>query len=766
MSVETVQSTPESLLMGMKDDIPFDERWDRMKPVIQRLLSLEDVPREEWHQLFWDVFASIQWDPDGSERLQTALTTLVCERFKKIRLALEEIKEKDSSNYLELMEHYRREWDDFESQLAYIPEPFRALEIEFLERTDEELSIEFLLLLEWKFMFRSFESELRAGAKHLIYEERCGNTEYKHDARVQALKMTYVHFGRKQLISTSSPAKGLELKWDQFYYKDRRDFYVKRVADKLAEEPTAIEYMSFALDVYNFERKMTKQYIAEASFKKSQDELLEVLVNEPAASELILTSIDSIVNALDKEALRIAFILMRPDVDKSRALRKAVNQYVIKKGTERLKACSLTDGDAAVSCVLKLYEETDMLIEYAFMSHFKFTTERDRGFNELLNSADIFGEENKFPEMLATHVDGLLRKKALCRKYNEQEIEERLFGIINLLKYIDSKDLFMRHHKLHLTRRLVLNVSNDLQLEENFVDGLRAIGMPSEYVNKLQRMFQDIKLSEGLSKDVKAMLKKDSINVKVLSAGAWVRGLSRFPIQLPHQVEDSLNSIESYYKEQHTGRKLSFHPLLSHGTMTFESKVGKYELDVTAVQMAVLSCWNRRANSELTIQELCLGSLLPESDLKKTLTSLTMNPKLKIQLVLTRPQVTKVAKEFTAGMTFRVNRAFALIKSGKAATRGKVSLIGRLPLTAEKASKKEDDEIFQLRTLRVQEAALKVLKARRRVDAATLSSELTELLKSQFLPTMKMIKEQLEWIIEQGFAERDPKAKEIFVYKA
>ena len=163
--------------------------------------------------------------------------------------------------------------------MAYIPEPFRALEIEFLERTDEELSIEYLLLLEWKFMFHSFEAELRAGAKHLIHEERSGNTEYTHDARVQALKMTYVHFGRKQLISDSSggtgPGKGLEQEWDQFYYKDRRDFYMKRVADKLAEEPTAIEYMSFALDVYNFERRMTKQYIAEASFKKSQDELLE-----------------------------------------------------------------------------------------------------------------------------------------------------------------------------------------------------------------------------------------------------------------------------------------------------------------------------------------------------------------------------------------------------------------------------------------------------------------------------------------------------------
>ena len=96
------------------------------------------------------------------------------------------------------------------------------------------------------------------------------------------------------------------------------------------------------------------------------------------------------MNALDKEALKKAYILMRPDVDKSRALRKAVNQYVIKKGSERLKAYSLTDGDAAVSCVLKLYEETDMLIEYAFMSHFKFTTERDRGLKSLSNCLHSF----------------------------------------------------------------------------------------------------------------------------------------------------------------------------------------------------------------------------------------------------------------------------------------------------------------------------------------------------------------------------------------
>jgi ssDNA-binding replication factor A large subunit len=126
-------------------------------------------------------------------------------------------------------------------------------------------------------MFHSFENELRAAAKHMIFEERSGNTEYSHDRRVQALKMTYVHFGRKQLVTGSGQcgANAATDEWDWFYYKNRRDFYVKRVGEKLAEGPTAKEYMSFALDVYNFERKMTKQYISEASFKISQDELLE-----------------------------------------------------------------------------------------------------------------------------------------------------------------------------------------------------------------------------------------------------------------------------------------------------------------------------------------------------------------------------------------------------------------------------------------------------------------------------------------------------------
>ena len=96
----------------------------------------------------------------------------------------------------------------------------------------------------------------------------------------------------------------------------------------------------------------------------------------------------------------------------------------------------------------------------------------------------------------------------------------------------------MRHHKLHLTRRLVLNMSNDEEQEERVVErygfesrphhsfskmsnfepfeSLRDIGMPADYVNKLTRMFQDIRISKDLNENCKQELKNDLLNIKGL----------------------------------------------------------------------------------------------------------------------------------------------------------------------------------------------------------------------------------------------------------
>ena len=47
-----------------------------------------------------------------------------------------------------------------------------------------------------------------------------------------------------------------------------------------------------------------------------------------------------------------------------------------------------------------------------------------------------------------------------------------------MLKYVSNKDVFMRFHKSHLTRRLILDTSADNEKEENMVEWLRVrVGM-------------------------------------------------------------------------------------------------------------------------------------------------------------------------------------------------------------------------------------------------------------------------------------------------
>lgn len=48
-----------------------------------------------------------------------------------------------------------------------------------------------------------------------------------------------------------------------------------------------------------------------------------------------------------------------------------------------------------------------------------------------------------------------------------------LFFQLLVLKYVTNKDVFMRYHKAHLTRRLILDTSADNEKEENMVEWLR-----------------------------------------------------------------------------------------------------------------------------------------------------------------------------------------------------------------------------------------------------------------------------------------------------
>lgn len=92
-----------------------------------------------------------------------------------------------------------------------------------------------------------------------------------------------------------------------------------------------------------------------------------------------------------------------------------------------------------------------------------------------------------------------------------------------------------------------------------------------------------------------------------------------------------------------------------------------------------------------------------------------------------------------------------------------MNLIGRLHLTAEQ-DEQEHDDIIKLRVFRIQEAIVKIMKMRKQLHSAQLQTELVEMLKHMFLPSRKLIKEQIEWLIEQRYLKRSDDDINTFVY--
>jgi cullin-5 len=66
----------------------------------------------------------------------------------------------------------------------------------------------------------------------------------------------------------------------------------------------------------------------------------------------------------------------------------------------------------------------------------------------------------------------------------------------------------------------------------------------------------------------------------------------------------------------------------------------------------------------------------------------------------------------------------------------------------------------------LQEAIIKILKMRKRISNNQLQTELIDILKNMFLPSKKMIKEQIEWLIEHRYMKRDEDDINLFLYIA
>jgi len=758
-----------------------------MRPTILKLLRQEAVTRAEWHDLFWLVHSVCLWDDKGPPKVYGALREDILDFIKQAQERVLSHQEEQA-----LLKAYIAEWRKFFTQCSYLPMPFGQLETALQGKTTANVSkkaqadesvVRKLMLDSWnQSIFSNIKQRLQDSAMKLVHSERTG--EAFDSQLVIGVRESYVNLSS----NTDDKLQIYRENFEKAYIDATESFYRVQAPDYLRENGVQ-NYMTYADSKLREEEQRASKYLesCSGSVQNLIDSCVSVLVT--SFKDTILAECAGMIRLNETEKLQMMFKLLDRVPDGIDPMLAVLEAHIYQAGIADMVANAeviTADSEKYVEQLLELFNRFSLIVKDAFKDDPRFLTSRDKAYKKVVNDTSIFKlelpykagassktqPESKCPELLANYCDMLLRKTPLSKKLTSDEVEAKLHDVLLVLKYVQNKDVFMRYHKAHLTRRLILDTSADSEKEENMVEWLREVGMPADFINKLSRMFQDIKVSEDLNnqfKDQQKLAKKEvtaeAVSIKILNIGAWARTSERVPVTLPRELEDFIPEVEEFYKSKHSGRKLQWHHHMSNGTITFANKTGKFDLEITTFQMAALFCWENRREDRLSLENLRLATELPDAELRKTLWSLVAFPKLKRQVLLAEPSNQKPT-EWNENTVFWINQDFALVKNGKVQRRGRINLIGRLQLSTEKTREEENQGILQLRILRTQEAIIKILKMRKRISNAQLQTELVDILKNQFLPSKKLIKEQIEWLIEHKYMKRDDDNINMFIYMA
>ncbi len=320
--------------------------------------------------------------------------------------------------------------------------------------------------------------------------------------------------------------------FERAYIEATEQFYAVKAPEQL-EQNGVQNYMRYAEAKLREEEVRAQKYLESCggggSVQNLVDSCVSVLVT--AHKETILAECAGMIKANETDKLQLMFKLMdRVPAEGVEPMLSDLEAHIYEDGIADMveSADVITqDSEKYVERLLLLFRRYSTLVKEAFRDDPRFLTSRDKAYKRVVNDTSVFKlelpqsrsalsggaggvgggpaapvpahvsktqPESKCPELLANYCDMLLRRTTLSKKLTSDEVETKLKEVLLVLKYVQNKDVFMRYAKAHLTRRLILDTSADTEKEENVVEWLREVGMPADFINKLSRMFQDIKV--------------------------------------------------------------------------------------------------------------------------------------------------------------------------------------------------------------------------------------------------------------------------------
>lgn len=432
------------------------------------------------------------------------------------------------------------------------------------------------------------------------------------------------------------------------------------------------------------------------------------------------------------------------------------------EGNEQGKAGaqSVTAATPAAASALKWVEDV-LAFKGKFDEILAVSFDDDKSIETVLNEAfeSFINVNQRAAEFISLFIDENL-KKGLKGK-TEEEVEEVLNRTIVVFRFLHEKDLFERHYKGHLAKRLLHGRSVSDDAERGMMAKLK-IECGHGYVQKLQGMLNDVKVSEETGAAFTEYIKKASrpmpfdLSVSVLTSTYWPIAAVQQACIMPPSMVSARQAFEKFYQSRHSGRLLSWHPNLGSADVRVAFKNRKHELNVSTYALVILLLFDEEgtnASSGLSYAAIKQNTNIPDGDLKRNLQSLAC---AKYKILLKEPKGRDVGDQDT----FTFNEGFSCpLARIKIAT-----VAARVESTTER--KETNEKIEEERKNQIEACIVRVMKDRKRLSHNELVNEVIKQLLGRFGPNPLVVKKRIESLIDREYLERDGEQRNVYNYLA
>ncbi|XP_070538855.1 cullin-3-like [Ptychodera flava] len=724
--------------------------WALLKNAIQEIqkknnsgLSFEELYRNAYTMVLHK----------HGERLYTGLREVVTEHLvDKIRA---DVLTSLNNNFLHTL---NSAWNDHQTSMVMIRDILMYMDRVYVQQNNVEnvYNLGLILFRDLVVRYGCIRDHLRQTLLDMVARERRGEVVDRGSVKNACQMLMVLGIDSKAVYEEDFETPFLEqssefyrLESQKFLAENSASVYIKKVEARINEEA---ERATHYLD------------------KSTEDPIVKVL-----EEELICKHMKTIV---DMENSGVVHMLKNNKTDDLGCMYKLFIR--VPEGLKTMCECVsgylreqgkalVTEDEGGKNAIQYIQDLLDLKDRFDHFLHESFSD--DRLFKQTI-SGDFeyfLNLNNKSPEYLSLFIDDKLKKGV--KGMSEQDVELVLDKAMVLFRFLQEKDVFERYYKQHLAKRLLLNKSVSDDSEKNMISKLKT-ECGCQFTSKLEGMFKDMTVSNTTMEEFKSHIQSSGtslygvdLNVRVLTTGFWPTQSATPKCNVPTQPRSAFEAFRRFYLGKHSGRQLTLQPSLGSADLNASfyapkkegasgaPQVRKHILQVSTYQMVILMLFNTR--EQCSYEEVAQETDIPSRDLIRALQSLACGKPT--QRVLSKEPK---SKEIEPNDTFTVNDHFTSklhrVKIQTVAAKGESE-----PERKETRSRVDEDRKHE-----IEAAIVRIMKSRKKRSHNLLVAEVTEQLKSRFLPSPVVIKKRIENLIEREYLARTPEDRKVYTYVA